>query len=88
MGHVAPEAFVGGTIALVQEGDMITIDARERLIRLDVSDEELARRRAKWQQPEPRYTTRTDGEVREARLDLEQRRHYGRLSLPPGASSI
>jgi dihydroxy-acid dehydratase len=56
VGHVAPEAFVGGPIALVQEGDTITIDAYERLIRLNVSDDELARRRTAWKQPEPRYT--------------------------------
>ncbi|MCA7085576.1 dihydroxy-acid dehydratase [Cupriavidus cauae] len=56
VGHVAPEAFVGGTIALVQEGDSITIDAHKLLLQLNVSDEELARRRAAWKQPTPRYT--------------------------------
>lgn len=56
VGHVAPEAAVGGTIALVQEGDSITIDADARLIQLNVSDEELARRRAAWTPPPPRYT--------------------------------
>ena len=55
VGHVAPEAFVGGTIALVQEGDAITIDARQRLLQLHVAEEELARRRAAWQPPTPRY---------------------------------
>ena len=55
VGHVAPEAYVGGTIALVQEGDSITIDAPERLLQLNVSDEELAKRRKEWKQPEPRY---------------------------------
>ena len=55
VGHVAPEAFVGGTIALVQEGDSITIDAEQRLLQLNVSEEELARRRAGWKQPPPRY---------------------------------
>ncbi len=55
VGHVAPEAYVGGTIALVQEGDIITIDAPKRLLQLDVSDEEIARRRAAWQPPKPRY---------------------------------
>lgn len=48
VGHVAPEAFVGGTIALVEEGDSITIDADQRLLQVNVSDEELARRRASW----------------------------------------
>jgi dihydroxy-acid dehydratase len=56
VGHVAPEAYVGGTIALIQEGDSITIDADKRLLQLNISDEELARRRAAWQQPQPRYT--------------------------------
>jgi dihydroxy-acid dehydratase len=56
VGHVAPEAAVGGTIALVQEGDTITIDAHERLLHLHVSDEELAQRRSKWQPLSPRYT--------------------------------
>jgi len=56
VGHVAPEAFVGGTIALVNEGDSITIDAHQRLIQLNVSDEELAARRANWKPPAPRYT--------------------------------
>jgi dihydroxy-acid dehydratase len=57
VGHVAPEAFVGGAIALVEGGDSITIDAHKRLIQLNVPDKELARRRKKWQQPKPRYTS-------------------------------
>jgi dihydroxy-acid dehydratase len=56
VGHVAPEAYVGGPIALVQEGDLVTIDAHQRLIQLNVPDEELARRRSAWKQPAPRYT--------------------------------
>jgi dihydroxy-acid dehydratase len=56
VGHVAPEAYVGGTIALVKEGDSITIDAAKRLIRLNVSPKELAARRKKWKAPKPRYT--------------------------------
>ena len=56
VGHVAPEAFVGGTIALVKEGDSVTIDAKKRLIQLNVSAKELAARRKKWKQPKPRYT--------------------------------
>jgi dihydroxy-acid dehydratase len=56
VGHVAPEAFVGGTIALVHEGDSITIDAEKRLLQLNVSDGELAQRRAAWHPPAPRYT--------------------------------
>jgi len=56
VGHVAPEAYVGGTIALVQEGDSVTIDAHQLLIQLNVPEEEIARRRATWKQPAPRYT--------------------------------
>ena len=55
VGHVAPEAFVGGNIALVEEGDSITIDAHEKLLQINVSDEELAKRRAAWKPREPRY---------------------------------
>ncbi len=56
VGHVSPEAAVGGTIALVEANDSITIDAHARLLRLSVSDEELLRRRASWRAPAPRYT--------------------------------
>lgn len=56
VGHVAPEAAVGGTIALVKEGDSITIDAKKRLLQLNVSKAELSRRRKKWRTPKPRYT--------------------------------
>jgi dihydroxy-acid dehydratase len=56
VGHVAPEAYEGGTIALVQEGDSVTIDARALLLQLNVPDEEIARRRAAWVRPAPRYT--------------------------------
>ena len=56
VGHVAPEAYVGGTIALVKEGDSIAIDAKKRLIQLNVPAKELAARRRKWKAPKPRYT--------------------------------
>ena len=56
VGHVAPEAYEGGTIALVQEGDSITIDAHQLLLQLNVPDAVIARRRAAWKQPAPRYT--------------------------------
>jgi dihydroxy-acid dehydratase len=56
VGHVAPEAYVGGTIALVKEGDSITIDAKKLLLQLNVSPKELAARRKKWKAPKPRYT--------------------------------
>ena len=56
VGHVAPEAFAGGLIALVQEGDTITIDAHQLLLQLQVDEAEISRRRAAWVQPKPRYT--------------------------------
>jgi dihydroxy-acid dehydratase len=56
VGHVAPEAAVGGTIALVRDGDSITVDAHRLLLQLNVDDAELARRRAAWSPPKPRYT--------------------------------
>src|SRR4029077_1088602 len=56
VGHVAPEAAVGGAIALVHEGDSVTIDAPARLLQLNVPDDELARRRAAWRPRPPRYT--------------------------------
>jgi dihydroxy-acid dehydratase len=56
VGHVAPEAYEGGTIALVREGDPITIDAHRLLLSLGVDDAEIARRRAAWVPPKPRYT--------------------------------
>lgn len=56
VGHVAPEAAVGGPIALVEEGDTITIDSEHNLIQLEVDDAELAKRRAAWTPPQPRYT--------------------------------
>jgi dihydroxy-acid dehydratase len=57
VGHVAPEAYVGGTIALVNEGDTISIDAEKLSLELEVSAAELATRRAQWQAPTPRYRT-------------------------------
>ena len=56
VGHVAPEAYAGGLIALVNEGDTITIDAHRLLLQLNVSDSEIAARRKAWKQPAPRYT--------------------------------
>ena len=82
VGHVAPEAYVGGTIALVQEGDSITIDAHQQLIQLNVDEAEIAKRRAAWKQPKPRYTrgllakyaklasTASKGAVTDLNLDL------------------
>jgi dihydroxy-acid dehydratase len=56
VGHVAPEAYAGGLIALVHEGDSLTIDAHQLLLQLNVDDAEIARRRAAWTPPSPRYT--------------------------------
>ena len=55
VGHVAPEAFAGGNIALIHEGDSVTIDAHALTLQLNVSDAELAKRRASWKAPAPRY---------------------------------
>jgi dihydroxy-acid dehydratase len=55
VGHVAPEAAVGGGIALVLDGDSITIDSETRTLELHVTPEEFERRRADWKAPEPRY---------------------------------
>lgn len=57
IGHVSPEAAAGGPIALVEEGDQISIDIQAGTLTLDVSDDELARRRAAWEPPAPKYTT-------------------------------
>jgi dihydroxy-acid dehydratase len=57
VGHVSPEAYVGGAIALVQEQDSITIDADARLLVLNIPPAELERRRRAWKPPVPRYTS-------------------------------
>ena len=57
VGHIAPEAFRGGPLALVRDGDNIVIDAENRRLDVELSDDELARRKAAWKQPEPRYET-------------------------------
>jgi len=56
VGHVAPEAYVGGTIALINEGASVTIDAHKLLIQLNVDEAKIAKRHAAWKQPKPRYT--------------------------------
>jgi dihydroxy-acid dehydratase len=55
VGHIAPEAYVGGMIAYVKDGDLITIDVDNRELRVDIAEEELAKRKKSWQAPEPRY---------------------------------
>jgi len=55
IGHTAPEAYLGGTIALLKDGDIINIDLDKKLIEVELSDEELMERKKNWQQPEPRY---------------------------------
>ena len=57
VGHVDPEAYDRGMIALVSEGDLITIDAEKHLVQLNVPAKELARRKRLWKAPKPRYTT-------------------------------
>jgi dihydroxy-acid dehydratase len=56
VGHITPEAFLGGTIGILEEGDQITIDAVNNRIDVNISDEEISKRKAAWVQPEPRYT--------------------------------
>ncbi|MEM0955126.1 MAG: dihydroxy-acid dehydratase [Pseudomonadota bacterium] len=56
VGHVAPEAYAGGTIALVEDGDSVTIDAHQQLLQLNVPEEDIAKRRQAWSKPAPRYT--------------------------------
>jgi dihydroxy-acid dehydratase len=56
VGHITPEAYEGGAIALVINGDSITIDAQKREMTLNISDEEMASRKHNWQQPAPKYT--------------------------------
>lgn len=56
VGHVTPEAYDGGAIALVEDGDLITINAEQHLLRLELDEGEIARRRALWRKPQPRYT--------------------------------
>ena len=57
VGHIAPEAFRGGPIALVRDGDTVVIDVEARELNVDLSETELSRRASEWSQPEPRYTT-------------------------------
>ena len=57
VGHIAPEAFVGGPIALVKDGDEISIDVENNSLNLNVSEEELAKRKESWKRPEPNYTS-------------------------------
>lgn len=56
VGHISPEAFVGGPLAIVKNGDSITIDAAKRSISVDISAAEIKKRLAAWKQPKPRYT--------------------------------
>ena len=57
IGHVAPEAFAGGPIGLIEDGDVITIDIEDRTLEVDLSEDELAARREEWDQPDPNYET-------------------------------
>ncbi len=55
VGHIAPEAAVGGNIALVKEGDMITVDAHQKLIQLEIDENELIKRKSLWKKPDSKY---------------------------------
>ena len=61
--HVAPEAAIGGSLALVRDGDLIELDVARRRLHLDVPDDELARRRAAWQPPAPHDTGATSASI-------------------------
>ena len=88
VGHVAPEAYVGGTIALVEEGDSITIDAHRLLIQLNVDEKTLDARRARWRPPAPRYTRGVLGEVHATRVDGEPRRDHRRAGALRGGTAL
>ena len=81
VGHVAPEAYVGGTIALIREGDSITIDAHKLLLQLNVADDEIARRRAAWKAAGAALHQGRARQVREARLDRQQGGDHGRKAF-------
>jgi dihydroxy-acid dehydratase len=76
VGHITPEAYVGGSIALVKDGDSITIDAENRQINLELTARELRQRRQAWKAPRPRYTRGGAGEVcQHGCFRLNGRRH-------------
>ena len=77
IGHVSPEAAVGGPIALVEEGDIIKINIPELKLELDVSEEELERRRAAWQPREPKVEDRISGKICVYGYLRKQRRNSG-----------
>ena len=81
VGHVAPEAYVGGNIALIEEGDAITIDAHKLLLQLNVDEATLAKRRAAWTAAEAALHEGRARQVRQARLDREQGRDHGRKAV-------
>jgi dihydroxy-acid dehydratase len=56
VGHITPEAYVGGPLSLIKNGDMITIDAERRQLRLEIQEKEMKARRRVWKAPKPRYT--------------------------------
>ena len=87
VGHVAPEAYVGGNLALVQEGDSITIDAHKLLLQVNVGDEELTAPSRFVETAGAALHARRAGQVREARVNGEQGRDHGReavLAKAPG----
>ena len=88
VGHVAPEAYEGGLIALVREGDSITIDAKKRLIQLNVPAKELARRRRLWKAPKPRYTYWRARQVHQARINRQPWGNYRLKSVTHGPREL
>ena len=73
VGHITPEAALGGPLAIVKNGDRITIDAKKRALTLDVPEEEIKKRLAKWKAPAPRLHARRAGQVRALRHDAPRR---------------
>ena len=87
VGHVAPEAHAGGTIALVKEGDSITIDAHTLTLQLNVDDAELAARRRAWQRAEAALHARRAGEVRLQRVERELGRSARSLRIATSSAA-
>ena len=80
VGHVAPEAALGGPIAAIREGDRITIDTKIRKLDLEISEAEIARRMAEWKPPAPRYKTGVFAKY----AALVSSASEGAITSPPG----
>ena len=84
IGHVSPEAAVGGPIALVEEGDIISIDIPNLKLEIKVSDEEMAKRKEKWQPREPKVTTGAKIKIRRSCYGADRCTDYCRMSEGTG----